>query len=99
MPDKWSDKEERQYEHIKESAENSGKSTSRAKEIAVRTVNKQRRRQGRTANQTTQGTGNPNTGLEERTKQELYNRAKQLDIDGRSKMTKRELIDAIRRKN
>jgi plasmid stabilization system protein ParE len=99
MPKAWSDKEERQYEHIKESAEESGKSTSRAKEIAARTVNKQRREQGETPNKTTQGTGNPNTRLEDRSRQELYNRAKQLDIDGRSKMTKSELIEAIRQKD
>ncbi|MCA9515238.1 MAG: Rho termination factor N-terminal domain-containing protein, partial [Myxococcales bacterium] len=66
-------------------------------EIAARTVNKQRREEGRTPNETTQGTGNPNKGLEARTKDELYNRAKELDIDGRSKMTKDELIRAIRK--
>ncbi len=99
MPNAWSDKEERQYEHIEESAQERGKSTSRAKEIAARTVNKQRREQGKTPQQTTQGTGNPNQKLEDRTKQELYNRAKQLDIDGRSKMTKSELIEAIRKRN
>ncbi|MGA6926626.1 MAG: Rho termination factor N-terminal domain-containing protein [Desulfosarcina sp.] len=99
MPKAWSDKEDRQYEHIKESAEERGKSTPRAKEIAARTVNKQRRENGKTPNRTTKGTGNPNTRLEERSKQELYNRAKQLNIDGRSKMTKEELIEAIRDKN
>ena len=99
MPKAWSDKEERQYEHIKESAEESGKSTRRAKEIAARTVNKQRREQGKTSNKTTQGTGNPDTRLEDRSRQELYNRAKQLNIDGRSKMAKGELIEAIRQKN
>jgi hypothetical protein len=99
MPDAWSQKEERQYEHIKKSALNSGKSAERAKEIAARTVNKQRRKQGKTSQKTTQGTGNPNTRLESRTKQELYNRARQLDIDGRSTMNKSELIDAIREKN
>ena len=99
MPDAWSKKEERQYEHIKESALNSGKSVDRAREIAARTVNKQRRKEGKTPQKTTQGTGNPNTRLEHRTKQELYNRARQLDIQGRSKMNKSELIDAIREKN
>lgn len=99
MPEAWSDKEERQYEHIKESAQKRGKSTSRAKAIAARTVNKQRREQGKTPNKTTQGTGNPNKNLEDRSKQELYNRAKQLHIDGRSKMTKEELVEAIRENN
>ncbi|MGD9329879.1 MAG: Rho termination factor N-terminal domain-containing protein [Desulfobacterales bacterium] len=99
MPKAWSQKEERQYEHIKESARESGKSAERAKEIAARTVNKQRRKKGKTPQKTTQGTGNPNTRLENRTKQELYNRARQLKIQGRSSMSKRELIDAIREKN
>ena len=98
MPNAWSDKEERQYEHIEESAQERGKSTSRAKEIAARTVNKQRREQGKTPQQTTQGTGNPNKRLEDRTKQELYNRARQLKIGGRSKMNKSELVDAIRKR-
>jgi len=98
MPDAWSKKEERQYAHIKESARKSGKSAERAKEIAARTVNKQRRKQGKTPRKTTQGTGNPNTRLEERTKQELYNRARELNIEGRSKMCKGELVAAIREK-
>ena len=99
MPKAWSNKEERQYEHIKESAQERGKSTSRAKEIAARTVNKQRREQGKTPNKTTQGTGNPNKNLEDRSKQELYNRARQLHINGRSKMVKEELVEAIRKNN
>ncbi len=95
---KWSNKDERKYEHIKESAEDRGKSKSRAKEIAARTVNKERREEGRTPNRRTQGTGNPNRSLDDRTKAELYNRAKQLDIEGRSKMDKADLVRAIRRK-
>jgi hypothetical protein len=59
-------------------------------------VNKQRRQEGRTPNRTSQGTGNPNTRLEARTKEELYNRAKELDIEGRSGMSKDELVRAIR---
>lgn len=98
MPDAWSDKDERQYEHIKESSQDRGKSESRAKEIAARTVNKQRREEGRTPNKRTQGTGNPNTPLEDRTRDELYNRAQELDIKGRSKMNKGELVNAIREK-
>lgn len=96
MPKAWSDKDERQYQHIKDSALDNGKKPSRAKEIAARTVNKTRQEEGRTDNQTTQGTGNPNTPLPERSKQQLYNRAKQLDIQGRSKMNKAELVEAIR---
>lgn len=96
MPKAWSNKDERQYEHIKESSEERGKSTARAKEIAARTVNKQRREEGRTPNKTTQGSGNPNSPLEERSKDELYNLAKERHIEGRSSMSKAELVRALR---
>ena len=101
MPqDAWSNKDERMYEHIKESREDEGVNEDRAKEIAARTVNKKRREEGRTKSgkKTTSGTGNPTRSLEDRSKQELYNRAKQLDIEGRSKMDKGELVEAIRDK-
>jgi hypothetical protein len=48
MPKSWSSKDERQYEHIKESEKKEGRSTGRAKEIAARTVNKERKKEGRT---------------------------------------------------
>ena len=96
MPSKWSDKDERKYEHIKESARDRGKSAKRAREIAARTVNKGRREEGRTPNKTSQGTGNPGTQLEDRTVRELRNRASELDISGRSRMNKDELVRAIR---
>lgn len=96
MPRAWSNKDERQYEHIKESARERGRSTRRAKEIAARTVNKQRREEGRTPNRHTQGTGNPNAGLSGRTKDELVNRARELGVKGRSRMNKEELVEAIR---
>ncbi len=94
----WTDKDRRQYEHIKESAQERGTPEERAEEIGARTVNKQRREEGRTPNKTTQGTGNPTRSLDDRTKDELYNRAKKLNIKGRSKMNKGELVEAIRRK-
>jgi plasmid stabilization system protein ParE len=94
----WSDKDERKYEHIKEGYEDRGKSEDSAEEIAARTVNKGRREEGRTPNSQTEGTGNPNTGLEARTKDELENRAKDLNISGYSSMNKDELIDEIRKK-
>lgn len=96
MPSAWSKKDERQYEHIKDSVQEQGKSKDKAEEIAARTVNKTRRKEGRTPNKSTSGTGNPNSQLEERTKRELYNQAKQMDLPGRSQMSKRELIEAIR---
>lgn len=98
MPDAWSNKDERQYEHIKESARDRGKSKDRAEEIAARTVNKQRRSEGRTPNRTTQGTGNPNGSYEDRTVEELRNLASDLNIEGRSSMKKAELIAAIRKR-
>ena len=83
----WSDKDERQYEHIKDSATERGKSEDRAQEIAARTVNKQRREEGRTPNETTQGTGNPNTRLESRSKDEIelvpLDRLGQMNVEAR----------------
>ena len=96
MPKAWSNKDERKYEHIKESAEERGKSEDRAEEIAARTVNKGRREEGRTPNKTTQGSGNPNERYEDRTVDELQNIAADRNIRGRSKMNKSELIKAIR---
>ena len=96
MPQAWTYKDERMYEHIKQSERDRGRELERAKEIAARTVNKQRREEGRTPNKTTQGTGNPRRGLEARTKDELYNIAKDRNISGRSKMDKQELVEAIR---
>lgn len=93
----WSDKDERQYRHIKKSAKERGRSEERAEEIAARTVNKQRQEEGRTDQRRSSGTGNPNSSLEDRTVQELRNRAAELDIKGRSSMTKSELVRAIRR--
>ena len=95
MP-KWTSKDERQYEHVKESSRERGASEDRASEIAARTVNKQRRSEGRTPSKRSSGTGNPNRSLDDRSRDELYNRAKQLSIEGRSKMSKQELVDAIR---
>lgn len=96
MPDAWSNKDERKYEHIKESSLERGVTEDRAEEIAARTVNKGRREEGRTPNRRTQGTGNPNRGYEARTRDELYNLARERDIEGRSNMSKDELIRALR---
>ena len=96
MPSAWNRKRERQYEHIKKSAKERGKSEDRAEEIAARTVNKQRRKSGETPKKTTEGTGNPNKPLKERTTDELYNMAQDIKVPRRSKMTKDELLKAIK---
>lgn len=97
MPKAWTKKDERQYEHIRDHLREDGKKPETAREIAARTVNKRRRQEGRTPNKTTQGTGHPHHHLEQRTRHEVYNRAKALAIKGRSKMNKAELISAIRK--
>ena len=83
------------YEHIKKGAKDDGKSEARAKEIAARTVNKHRREEGRTDNKRTSGTGNPNKPLSERTRDELYNLARQANVKGRGDMTKEELVKSL----
>jgi hypothetical protein len=97
MPRSWSDKDERMYEHIKDSNEERGIKEDRAEEIAARTVNKHRREEGRTPNKTTEGTGNPTHGLESRSIEELRNRAGEPKVEARSSMSKSELVDAIRK--
>jgi plasmid stabilization system protein ParE len=94
-PRGWSAKDERQYEHIKDSQVDDGASEDKAQEIAARTVNKRRREEGRTPNVRTQGTGNPNLRIEQRSRDEVYNRARELKIKGRSTMTKAELVEAV----
>jgi hypothetical protein len=100
-------KRERQYEHIKESAEDRGTSDARAKEIAARTVNKERARSGesRTASRTStqdmssskRGGQRSRSGSGGPTKDQLYNEARQRNIKGRSTMTKSELSKALGR--
>ena len=91
----WSKKDERQYEHIKDSVMATGDSEDTAQEIAARTVNKRRHKEGRTPNKTSQGTGNPNVEFQDRSVQELRTLAADLKIDGRSKMNKADLVQAI----
>lgn len=95
MP-QWTEKDKRQYDHIKESELDDGTSEARAEEIAARTVNKQRRKEGRTPSARTSGTGNPNKSLDDHTVDELRNRAAELKIKGCSSMKKSELIEAIK---
>ncbi|WAU81216.1 plasmid stabilization protein [Streptomyces sp. Qhu-G9] len=101
MPSGSSPKRERQYEHIKESAEERGESTGRAKEIAARTVNKERARSGesRTASRTStrdtssseRGGQRSHSGAAGPTYDQLYEEAKRRNVKGRSSMNKTEL--------
>ena len=108
----WSNKRERQYEHIKDSAKERGASTKRAKEIAARTVNKERARSGEARQSSRSSTRDMSSsrrgrlrsrsgrsgGHSGQTKEQLYNQAKRLNIKGRSKMNKRQLLAAVNRK-
>jgi hypothetical protein len=106
MPSTWTQKQERKYEHIRDSERDQGASTRRAKEIAARTVNKERAQKGqaRTASRSStqdmpssrrggqrSGTNRPKG----RTKEQLYNEAKQRGIKGRSSMNKAQLQRAV----
>jgi hypothetical protein len=107
MPQRtWSNKRERQYEHIKESEKKQGRSTKRAKEIAARTVNKERARSGEARESSRTSRRDVSTGRrggqrsgtnrpKGRTKEQLYNEAKRRNIPGRSKMNKRQLQRAV----
>ncbi|MFD8695447.1 plasmid stabilization protein [Kitasatospora purpeofusca] len=105
MPAGSSKKRERQYEHIKDSALDRGASEKRAKEIAARTVNKERARHGeaKTAGRSSthdtsssrRGGRRSHSGSQGPTKEQLYNEAKQRNIHGRSTMSKKELADAL----
>ncbi|MEQ1502874.1 MAG: Rho termination factor N-terminal domain-containing protein [Myxococcota bacterium] len=95
MPKAWSDKDERMYEHIADSNRERGMPEAKAKEIAARTVNKHRRLEGRTPNTRTQGTGNPNTALADRSVDELKNLARERKIRGYSRMRKAQLVEAL----
>jgi hypothetical protein len=103
----WSDKRERQYEHIKEGLQERGRSDGKAEEIAARTVNKERARSGeaRQASRTsTQDMSSPrrgglrsHRGAGGRTKAQLYEEAKRKNVRGRSSMSKAELERAVAR--
>jgi plasmid stabilization system protein ParE len=109
MPQKaWSDKRERQYEHIKEGLEKRGRNEDLAEEIAARTVNKERARSGESREKSTssvkdissgrRGGLRSHTGPGGRTYDQLYNEAKERGVKGRSKMSKAELERAVDRK-
>ena len=102
----WTDKQERKYEHIKDSQRERGASTKRAKEIAARTIQKERARKGqsKTASRSSVkdlsssrrgGLRSRSNRPKGRTKEQLYNEAKQRGIKGRSRMTKAQLQRAV----
>jgi hypothetical protein len=101
----WKGKRERQYEHIKEGLEDRGRSEKVAKEIAARTVNKERARSGesRQASSTStrdisssrRGGLRSHRGSGGRTRDQLYEEAKRRNISGRSKMSKSQLESAL----
>ncbi|MFD0427927.1 plasmid stabilization protein [Streptomyces zhihengii] len=108
MPAGSNAKRERQYEHIKDSAERQGESTGRAEEIAARTVNKERARAGesKTASRTStqdrksasqRGGERSHQGAQGPTRDQLYEEAKKKNIEGRSSMNKQELREALGR--
>jgi hypothetical protein len=99
-------KRARQYEHVKKSQKQRGRSESRAEEIAARTVNKERARSGesRTRSRTSTqdissgrrgGKRSGRPGPRGRTRDQLYNEARKLGIEGRSRMNKSQLQRAV----
>jgi 3-hydroxyisobutyrate dehydrogenase-like beta-hydroxyacid dehydrogenase len=102
-------KRARQYEHIKDSQLEQGRGEARAEEIAARTVNKERARSGESRTRSRSSTkdmsssrrGGQRSGTNRpkgRTREQLYNEAKQLGIEGRSRMNKPQLQRAVDRR-
>ena len=97
-------KRARQYEHIKDSALDRGASESLAEELAARTVNRERAGAGESrtsSSSSTRGSSSSRRGgrhsHQQPTKQELYDQARRVGIEGRSKMNKSELERALGR--
>jgi hypothetical protein len=108
MPQRaWSDKRERQYDHIKEGLLERGETEDTAEEIAARTVNKERARAGEAEQSSRTSTEDMSSGRRGglrshrgpggRTRDQLYNEARHKGIKGRSKMNKAELERAVGR--
>ncbi|MDL5199093.1 plasmid stabilization protein [Streptomyces sp. ALI-76-A] len=113
MPAGSNSKRERQYEHIKDSAEERGMSKGRAKEMAARTVNKQRAQSGGARSSSSSGatkTKSPSQRGGEKsgksrsggsgsgaTREQLYQEARKKGIEGRSAMNKDQLARALGR--
>jgi len=108
MPQRaWSDRRERQYDHIKEGLVERGEDEDTAEEIAARTVNKERARAGEAEETSRTSTEDISSGRRGglrshrgpsgRTRDQLYNEAREKNIKGRSTMTKAELERAVGR--
>jgi hypothetical protein len=107
MPRAWSDKRERQYEHIKDGLRERGEDEDTAEEIAARTVNKERARAGEAEQSSRSSTDDISSGRRGglrshtepggRTRDQLYNEARQKGVKGRSKMNKAQLARAVGR--
>ncbi len=103
----WNAKRERQYKHIKSGLKKQGSSEDKAEEIAARTVNKERARSGESKTKSRSSTQDvsssrrggqrSHSGSKGRTKEQLYNEAKQKNIKGRSSMNKSQLAKAVGR--
>jgi hypothetical protein len=102
----WNAKRERQYEHVKSSLKQRGTPEEKAEEIAARTVNKERARSGEATSSSrlsrTDISSGRRGGLRSgtrrpkgRTRDQLYEEAKSMGIEGRSKMTKEQLRRAV----
>src|SRR5215212_2198883 len=106
-PQAWSKKRERQYEHIKDGLRERGEDEDTAEEIAARTVNKERARAGeaKEASRTStddisssrRGGLRSHRGSGGRTRDQLYEEAKRKNVEGRSKMNKKQLAKAVGR--
>src|SRR5881409_1407020 len=104
-PQAWSKKRERQYEHIKSGLKRRGEDEDTAEEIAARTVNKERARAGEAKESSRSSTDDlssgrrgglrSHSGPKGRTRDQLYNEARQKGIKGRSKMDKAALQRAV----
>ena len=104
----WSDKRERQYEHVKEGLQERGRDEDTAEEIAARTVNKERAQAGESKEASRSSTDDisasrrgglrSHEGSGGRTKEQLYNEARKLNISGRSSMNKAQLQRAVDRR-
>jgi hypothetical protein len=105
----WSAKRERQYEHIKEGLIDGGTPTGEAEEIAARTVNKERARAGEAEESSRlsredissgrRGGLRSRGGPKGRTRDQLYEEARKMDLPGRSKMNKAQLRRAVDRRS